>query len=336
MPAQTIWIGTRKGAFVLRSDERRKTWKLAGPQFLGHVIHHIVQDPRNPKSILIAAKTGHLGPTVFRSSDRGKTWKEATRPPAFRKAADGENGRAVERVFWLTPGLASQKGVWYAGTSPVGLFRSEDAGEQWEPVAGFNEHPMLSQWSVGAGTPDGPLMHSILIDPRDATHMYVGLSSGGVFESTDAGRDWTPLNEGCAADFLRRVASAAAGSAVSAESLRHLSARSAGAALDSHRQGDAEEGRRHRLSYRPASCEAGHSVGDPDGRHDGVAENQCRRQACGVHDEQCGEDVAATGQGSAAGAVMDDGVASGDVRRSAVARGAVFRHDRRRSLGGRE
>jgi photosystem II stability/assembly factor-like uncharacterized protein len=202
MAAQTIWIGTRKGAFVLRSDERRKNWKLAGPQFLGHVIHHIVQDPRNPKSILMGARTGHLGPTVFRSNDRGRTWKEATRPPAFRKAANGENGRAVERVFWLTPGHATEKDVWYAGTSQVGLFRSEDSGEHWEPVAGFNDHPMLSQWSVGAGTPDGPLMHSILVDPRDAAHMYVGLSSGGVFESTDAGREWTPLNEGCAADFL--------------------------------------------------------------------------------------------------------------------------------------
>src|SRR5262245_6885832 len=202
MAAQKIWIGTRKGAFVLRSDERRKNWKLAGPQFLGHVIHHIVQDPRNPKSILMGARTGHLGPTVFRSNDRGRTWKEATRPPAFRKAADGENGRAVERVFWLTPGHDTQKGVWYAGSSPVGLFRSEDAGEHWEPVAGFNDHPMLSKWSVGGGTPDGPIMHSILIDPRDATHMYVGLSSGGVFESSDAGRDWAPLNEGCAADFL--------------------------------------------------------------------------------------------------------------------------------------
>ena len=51
MAAQTIWIGTRKGAFVLRSDERRKAWKLVGPQFLGHVIHHILPDPRNPKSV---------------------------------------------------------------------------------------------------------------------------------------------------------------------------------------------------------------------------------------------------------------------------------------------
>jgi hypothetical protein len=45
-------------------------------------------------------------------------------------------------------------------------------------------------------------MHSINIDPRDPNHMYIGMSSGGVFESTDKGADWKPLNAGCAADFI--------------------------------------------------------------------------------------------------------------------------------------
>ena len=45
-------------------------------------------------------------------------------------------------------------------------------------------------------------MHSILIDPRDARHMYIGMSSGGVFETRDQGRSWQPLNQGCRADFL--------------------------------------------------------------------------------------------------------------------------------------
>jgi len=45
-------------------------------------------------------------------------------------------------------------------------------------------------------------MHSINVDPRDPNHLYLGMSSGGVFESTDRGADWKPLNEGCSADFL--------------------------------------------------------------------------------------------------------------------------------------
>ncbi len=200
--ADTVWIGTRKGAFALRPDARRRTYRLIGPQFLGHIIHHIVADPRDPKSLLMAAKTGHLGPTVFRSTDRGRIWVEATQPPAFRKAADGETPKAVTRVFWLTPGHPSEPGCWYAGTSPAGLFRSDDGGARWEPVAGFNDHPMHPKWAPSLATPDGELLHSILVDPRDRLHQYLAISIGGVFESTDGGRDWAPLNEGVAADFM--------------------------------------------------------------------------------------------------------------------------------------
>src|ERR1035438_554641 len=198
----TLWIGTRKGAFALRSDERRRSWNLSSPQFLGHTIHHILQDPRDPKSLLMAAKTGHLGPTVYRSVDRGRKWREAATPPAFRKAVNSEAPRAVERVFWLTPGHEREPGVWYAGTSPAGLFRTDDGGEHWAPVAGFNDHPMRAQWAPGSGTPDGELLHSILVDPRDARHLYLAISIGGVFESTDGGLDWMPMNDGVAADFL--------------------------------------------------------------------------------------------------------------------------------------
>ncbi len=44
--------------------------------------------------------------------------------------------------------------------------------------------------------PDGSPIHSILIDPRDARHMYFGTGSAGVFETTDQGASWTLLNTG--------------------------------------------------------------------------------------------------------------------------------------------
>ncbi len=198
----TLWIGTRKGAFTLRPATGRGPWRVGGPQFLGHIVHQIAQDPRDHRTLVMAAKTGHLGPTVFRSSDRGRSWREASRPPAFRKASEGEKARAVARVFWLTAGHKAESGSWYAGTAPAGLFRSDDAGDRWEPVAGFNDHPMNAKWAAGLATPDGEFLHSILVDPRDRLHLYLAISIGGVFESTDGGRDWVPLNNGCAADFL--------------------------------------------------------------------------------------------------------------------------------------
>src|SRR5712692_2415063 len=136
-----VMVATRKGAWLYRGDAGRNTWRAEGPHFLGHIISHMVLDPRDGRTLLAAAKTGHLGPTVFRSTDFGRTWKEAAQPPAFAKAQSGKQGRAVDHTFWLTPGHASQPGVWYAGTSPQGLFRSEDAGDTWAPVAGLNDDP---------------------------------------------------------------------------------------------------------------------------------------------------------------------------------------------------
>jgi hypothetical protein len=199
-----LLIATKKGGFILVSDPKRRQWETRGPIFLGNIVHHMMLDPRDGRTLLLAAKTGHLGPTVFRSTNFGKTWKEAAKPPAFPKAPEGEKGQTVDHVFWLTPGHASEPNVWYAGTSPQGLFRSEDGGETWESVSGFNDHPMRMTWigGLGDGTPDGPKMHSVIVDPRDPNHMYLGMSGGGVFESTDQGADWKPLNAGSRADFF--------------------------------------------------------------------------------------------------------------------------------------
>ena len=210
-----LFVSTKKGLWTLTSDSERRSFALEGPDFLGHIVNHAVPDPRDGCTVLVAARTGHLGPTVFRSRDLGKTWKEASRPPAFgkddRASADGEP-RSVSHTFGLVPGHESEPDVWYAGTSPEALFRSEDAGDTWAGVAGFNN----SEWSSGKlpwaaaddveatpGTPDGDILHSIVIDPRDARHLYVASSAnaGGVFESEDGGDSWAPLNLGCDANF---------------------------------------------------------------------------------------------------------------------------------------
>jgi photosystem II stability/assembly factor-like uncharacterized protein len=204
MPRLAILVGTRKGLFLLKSGRDRRNWSMDGPHFLGEVVNHAVLDPRDGRTLLAAVRAGHLGPTVFRSGDAGRTWHESRKPPAFAPAAPGEAGESVSHVFWLTPGHPSEPGRWYAGTSPQGLFVSDDGGETWDGVAGFNANPDRRRWIGGPqdAPPDGGTLHSINVDPFDAAHLYIGLSAGGVFESRDRGATWTPLNRGCAADFL--------------------------------------------------------------------------------------------------------------------------------------
>jgi hypothetical protein len=194
-----ILVATRKGAWLFHGDSKRKAWVADGPHFLGHNISHVALDPRDSRTLLAAAKTGHLGPTVFRSTDLGRTWKEARQPPAFAKPdAGGPPARSVDHTFWLTPGHADERDTWYAGTSPQGLFRSEDGGISWKPLPAVNDNPQFREWMGSAqdGTPDGPKLHSVIVDPRDPSHLYFAMSGGGVHESRDAGQSWQTLIEG--------------------------------------------------------------------------------------------------------------------------------------------
>ncbi len=193
-----LLVATRKGAWLYHGDPARGTWRTDGPHFLGHIISHLRLDPRDGRTLLAAAKTGHLGPTIFRSTDLGRNWKEAAKPPAFAAAGAGEQGRAVDHTFWLTPAHANEPGVWYAGTSPQGLFRSEDGGVSWVPFSCLNDDLLYRKWmgTVQDGTPDGPKLHSIIVDPRDPAHLYIAMSSGGVHESTDGGKSFRPLIDG--------------------------------------------------------------------------------------------------------------------------------------------
>ncbi len=195
-----LLVATRKGAWLFHGDAARRSWRADGPHFLGHVINHLVLDARDGRTLLAAAKTGHLGPTIFRSTDLGQTWQEATKPPAFGPATDGLAARSVDHTFWLAPAHASEPGVWYAGTSPQGLFRSADCGDTWAPFSCINDDPRYREWfgTEQDGTPDGPKLHSIIVDPRDPRHLYFAMSGGGVHESTDGGQSFAPLVDGMA------------------------------------------------------------------------------------------------------------------------------------------
>lgn len=206
-------LGTRKGAWLLRKTADQP-WVLAEPWFFGCQVHHVVQDSRGEGTLLAAVRTGHLGPTIYRSVDSGRTWKESERPPRFRAkeeyaesnlSADDarRQGLTLDHVFFLAPGHASQPGVWYAGSSPIGLFISRDDGITWDGVSGFNDNPALSQWcyNFAPGTPDGPKCHSVQVDPSDARRLLVGLSGGGLFLSRDQGLSWEAMNAGVAMDF---------------------------------------------------------------------------------------------------------------------------------------
>ena len=112
-----LLIGTRKGAWTLRSDTAREAWALDGPLFLGH----FVADPHRPEVMLMATS----GPPscAHRMAARPGRKPRGRRP--FRRATPRA---APDHSFWLEPGHPSEPGVWWVGKSPPALFRSADGG----------------------------------------------------------------------------------------------------------------------------------------------------------------------------------------------------------------
>lgn len=188
-----LLAGTRKGLFVLASDESRRRWDLQGPLLTGWEVFHATVDPRDG-AVYAATNSWAYGPTVHRSTDRGKTWERSE-----SLGLPEESGLKLERTWHVEPGHESEPRTMWLGGDPGVLFRSDDGGATWAPNAGLLQHPSRDRWEPGAG---GLCCHSIQIDPTNASTMFVGISAAGVFRSEDAGESWQPANKGTAADFL--------------------------------------------------------------------------------------------------------------------------------------
>ncbi|MGA7857770.1 MAG: exo-alpha-sialidase, partial [Terracidiphilus sp.] len=67
-------VGTRKGAFILSSDGKRKRWKVSGPFFAGWEIYHMKGSPVDPDRIYASQTSGWFGQVLQRSDNGGKTW----------------------------------------------------------------------------------------------------------------------------------------------------------------------------------------------------------------------------------------------------------------------
>src|SRR5207249_11537687 len=62
MPRTVLLVGTRKGCFVLESDDDRRDWALRGPYCEGWPVYHATFDPDTGAIFAAAASEWHGAP----------------------------------------------------------------------------------------------------------------------------------------------------------------------------------------------------------------------------------------------------------------------------------
>ncbi len=199
MSGVRVLVGTRKGAFVLRSDGRRAEWDVDGPFFPGWEIYHVNASPADPDRIWASQTSGWFGQVVQRSDDGGVTWAPVGNDftyegvPGTHQWYDGTpHPWEFARVWHLEPS-ASDPDTVFAGVEDAALFKSSDGGATWTELAGLRTHGSGPSWQPGAG---GMCLHTVLVDPADAARMFVAISAAGVFRTDDSGETWRPVNRG--------------------------------------------------------------------------------------------------------------------------------------------
>lgn len=196
--AHTLWVGTRKGLFVVRRSGTG--WQIGEPRFPGEPVTQLLMDPYDGAWYAVL-RLGHFGVKLWRSADAGGQW-QAIAAPAFPPKPDHGYWKddptpwSVDMVW----GLEAGPGILWAGCLPAGLFSSADGGTSWQLAESLWLRPERKEW-LGGGY-DHAGIHSILVDPRDPQHLTVAISCGGVWQSRDGGANWRNTSEGLEAEYM--------------------------------------------------------------------------------------------------------------------------------------
>src|SRR4051795_11153758 len=169
-----LLIGTRKGLFIIESDDRR-SWTTRGPLCESWPVYHAIHDPASGSLYAAAASEWH-GSAVWRSRDLGATWVLSSEGIGY----GDDDPRKVSKVS----SLAATDGRVLVGVEAPGIFESGDGGETWSLLTTLAGQPGSEAWDDPANQPPGHLgISALMTDDSDAAHFWAIVQGIGVFET---------------------------------------------------------------------------------------------------------------------------------------------------------
>jgi photosystem II stability/assembly factor-like uncharacterized protein len=162
-----FYLGTLD-AQLYTSADGGKSWELLynfnKPKLF---VDHIIVDPRDPRTLYVAAHRHKESGGFFKSTDGGHRWRES---PELK----------AEALHSLTQS-ESNPNVLITGTFN-GMFRSDNSGDTWQQLPTYN-------------TPGLVHVESLAIDPRTPNTIYAG-TWYLPYKSNDGGQTWRSIKNG--------------------------------------------------------------------------------------------------------------------------------------------
>jgi len=157
---------------IFRRDVGNGHWERLGkglPDPLN--VQAITVHPATPNVVYLGGNRG-----VFRSENRGDSWERIGVPDESAEV-------------WSILVHPTRPRTLYAGTSPVGVYRSDDAGQTWRKLAKANL-PERIKMSFNCR------VMRLAVDPARPDEVYATLEVGGVMRSLDGGETWDDCTTG--------------------------------------------------------------------------------------------------------------------------------------------
>ena len=129
------------------------------------------------EGVFACSKTG-----LYRSTDGGTKWSGLEIPP--------------EEVYSVVVSPDGER--LYAGTHPAHLYVSENGGESWRELDGFQELPSRDEWHTPRHRNEAHV-RSLGAHSDTPDRVVAGVEVGGVHVSEDRGDSWTERRDGVSA-----------------------------------------------------------------------------------------------------------------------------------------
>ena len=191
-----FYMGAVNGG-VWKSDDYGRTWNPIFDSQPTQSIGAIAVAPSDPNIIYVGSGEGlarpdlSVGDGVYKSTDAGKTWTHLGLRNSQGIPAMAVDPRNPNRVF------AAALGHPYGANEERGIYLSTDGGQNWQKVLGKDANVGGSDVQIDPSNPEivYASLWEVRLGPWEDGNQYSG-PGGGVFKSTDGGKNWRALGNG--------------------------------------------------------------------------------------------------------------------------------------------